>query len=246
MGRRPDRTSRLHMKTPGRSGLAPDDLLISGARELGIRLGPEQIGAFRLYREEILRWSERMNITALTTPADIVREGLLDSLACLSLIPNDAQHVLDVGSGAGFPAIPLAIFRHDLKFTLIEASRKKVTFLKHIVRSLGLRHVQVWYGRAEELAGGPVPIEAYDVALARAVAPLPDQAEMVFPFLRPGGVFLAQAGSGGAVEDALERLTAVGYEAAGEFQVPLRSGGPGHRVLAYRRRNRPDPGECFT
>jgi 16S rRNA (guanine527-N7)-methyltransferase len=230
------------METPVHSRRASDELLISGARELGIRLGPEQIGAFRFYREEVLRWSERINITALATPADIVRGGLLDSLACLSLIPNDARLVLDVGSGAGFPAIPLAIVRDDLEFTLVEASRKKVTFLKHIVRSLGLRHVRVWYGRAEELAGGPLPGDVYDVALARAVAPLPDQAALVFPFLRPGGVFLAQVGSGGAVEEALERLAAVGYEAAGEFRVPLWSGGPGHRVLAYRRRNHPGAG----
>jgi 16S rRNA (guanine527-N7)-methyltransferase len=229
------------MKTPGHSGLASDDLLISGARKLGIRLGPEKIDAFRLYREEILRWSERINITALTTPGDIVQDGILDSLACLPLIPSGARLVLDVGSGAGFPAIPLAIVRDDLEFTLVEASRKKVTFLKHIARSLGIRHVHVWNGRVEELAGETLPSETYDVALARAVAPLPDQAALVFPFLRPGGIFLAQVGSGGAAEEAFDRLAAVGYESSGEFRVPLWGGSHGHRVLAYRRRNRPGP-----
>ncbi|MEI8188207.1 MAG: 16S rRNA (guanine(527)-N(7))-methyltransferase RsmG [candidate division NC10 bacterium] len=235
------------MKTPGRSEPTPDDLLIVGAQELGIRLGTEQIGAFRLYLEEVLRWSERMNITALTTPDDIIREGFLDSLACLALIPNDARHILDVGSGAGFPALPLAIVRDDLDFTLVEASRKKVTFLKHIARSLGLRHVRVWYGRAEAMAGGLLAAEAYDVALARAVAPLPDQAALVLSFLRPGGVFLAQVGSGGAPEEALDRLAAAGYQAAGERRVPSwKGGGLGHQVLAYRRRRRPGTEECFT
>ena len=235
------------MKTPGRSKPAPDDLLIGGAQELGIRLGTEQIGAFRLYLEEVLRWSERMNITALMTPADIIREGFLDSLACLALIPNDARHILDVGSGAGFPALPLAIVRNDLDFTLVEASRKKVTFLKHIARRLGLRHVRVWYGRVEAMEGGLLAAEAYDVALARAVAPVGDQAALVFSFLRPGGVFLAQVGSGGVPEEALDQLAAAGYQAAGERRVPPRkAGGLGHQVLAYRRRRRPNIEECFT
>ena len=235
------------MKTPGRSKPATDDLLIIGAQELGIRLGIEQIGAFRLYLEEVLRWSERMNITALTTPTEIIREGFLDSLACLALIPNDARNILDVGSGAGFPALPLAIVRDDLDFTLVEASRKKVTFLKHIARSLGLRHVRVWYGRVEAMEGGVLAAEAYDVALARAVAPLGDQAALVFSFLRPGGVFLAQVGSGGVPEEALDQLAAAGYQVAGERRVPpWKGGGPGHQVLAYRRRRRPNTEECFT
>jgi 16S rRNA (guanine527-N7)-methyltransferase len=235
------------MKTPGRSKPATDDLLIVGAQKLGLRLGTEQIGAFRLYREEILRWSERMNITALTTPADIIQEGFLDSLACLALIPNDARNVLDVGSGAGFPALPLAIVRNDLDFTLVEASRKKATFLKHIARTLGLRHVHVWCGRAEAMEGGSLAAEAYDVALARAVAPLPDQAALVLSFLRPDGVFLAQVGSGGVPEETLDRLAATGYQAAGECQVPSwKGGGLGHQVLAYRLRRRPNTPECFT
>ena len=235
------------MKTPGRSKPAPDDLLIVGAQQLGIQLSTEQIGAFQLYLEEVLRWSERMNITALTTPTDIIQEGFLDSLACLALIPNDARHILDVGSGAGFPALPLAIVRDDLDFTLVEASRKKVTFLKHIARSLALRHVRIWYGRAEAVAGGLLAAEAYDVALARAVAPLPEQAALVFSFLRPGGVFLAQVGSGGAPKESLDRLAAVGYQAAGERRVPpWKGGGLGHQVLAYRRQRRPSTEECFT
>jgi 16S rRNA (guanine527-N7)-methyltransferase len=234
------------MSTPGHFALAPDDLLIAGAQDLGIRLSPDQIGTFRLYREEILRWSERMNITALTTPAEIVYEGFLDSLACLDLIPRSAVKALDVGSGAGFPAIPLAIVHNGLDFTLIEASRKKTTFLKHIARSLGLKHVRVWSGRAEDLAEGPLASDAYDIAFARAVAPLPGQANLVSPFLRPGGVFLAQVGAGGPSAGALKRLDEIGYRAAGEIQVPSWSGGPGRRILAFQWRGRRGTEECFT
>ena len=88
-----------------------------------------------------------------------------------------------------------------------------------------------------QLEGGLLAAESYDVALARAVAPLPDQAALVFSFLRPGGVFLAQVGSGGAPEEALDRLAATGYQAAGERRVPpWKGGGLGRQVLAYRRR----------
>lgn len=234
------------MRTPGHFALAPDDLLIAGAQDLGIRLSPDQIGTFRLYREEILRWSERMNITALTTPAEIVHEGFLDSLACLALIPRSAVKALDVGSGAGFPAIPLAIVQDGLDFTLVEASRKKTTFLKHITRSLGLKHVRVWYGRAEDLAKGLLASDSYDIAFARAVAPLPGQANLVSPFLRPGGVFLAQVGAGGPSAGALKRLDEIGYRAAGEIQVPSWSGGLGRRILAFQWRGRRGTGKCFT
>ncbi|RPJ23169.1 MAG: hypothetical protein EHM35_17545, partial [Planctomycetaceae bacterium] len=86
-----------------------DELLVSGALRIGIRLGVKEVEAFRLYREDLVRWSARMNLTALATPAQIVRQGFLDSLACASLLPMNARRILDVGSGAGFPAIPLAL-----------------------------------------------------------------------------------------------------------------------------------------
>src|SRR5574337_1716541 len=105
----------------------PDDLLVMGALALGFDLTPGQVAAFRTYREEIARWSARTNLTALREPGDIVRAGFLDSLACLPLIPPGAKCALDVGSGAGFPALPLKIVRPDMSFTLVEASRKKAT-----------------------------------------------------------------------------------------------------------------------
>jgi 16S rRNA (guanine527-N7)-methyltransferase len=210
----------------------PEDLLETGAAALGIPLDTRQLDAFRRYREEIARWSSRMNLTSLRDPEAIVREGFLDSLACLPLVPAGASRALDIGSGAGYPALPLKLARPSLHFTLVEASRKKASFLRHVIRALGLEGVRVVRCRAEELARQASEAGAYDVALARAVAPLPEQGRLVRPFLRPGGLFLAQVGADPLAGPALAGLAALGFEPAGELALPAALGRPGRRVVA--------------
>jgi len=214
---------------------APDDLLLAGALALGLKLESEHVAAFRMYREEILRWAARSNLTALRDPAEIVRAGFLDSLACLPLIPPQAQRALDIGSGPGFPALPLKLLRPDISFTLVESSRKKATFLRHAVRILALGGVRVVQSRAEAMSADPREAGAYDVAMARAVAPPSDVARLVRPFLRPGGLFLAQLGSGSLPGDARGPLLARGFERADELALPLALGRPGRVVLGLRR-----------
>lgn len=214
---------------------APDDLLVVGALALGLHLTPNQVAAFATYLEEIIRWSARINLTALRQPEDIIRAGFLDSLACLPLIPCGAKRAVDVGSGAGFPGLPLKLARADLSFTLVEATRKKATFLQHMVRQLGLAEVRVVQRRAEQLAADPGEMGAYDLALARAVAPAPDQARLVRPFLRPGGLFLVQIGPGPLAPEIRERLEGLGFAAGRELALPVSLGRPGRRVMALRR-----------
>jgi 16S rRNA (guanine527-N7)-methyltransferase len=177
-----------------------------------------------------------MSLTALTRPDEIVRHGFLDALACVPLIPSSARRALDVGSGAGFPAIPIAITRPNLDFTLIEVSRKKISFLRHVVRLLVLSHVHPMLGRAEEIVEREANLAAtFDLASARAVAPLAKIGALVFPFLKPGGVFLAQVGSSGATDTALEGLIEMGFERAGKIRVPSWIGAPSHEILALRK-----------
>jgi 16S rRNA (guanine527-N7)-methyltransferase len=209
--------------------LDPDELVAAGAASLGLDLDAVALDRFRRYREELSRWSAQVNLTALRRPEDIVREGFLDSLACAAFIPPSAVRAVDVGSGAGFPAIPLAIVRPALAFTLVEATRKKATFLRHIARLLQLS-LTVVHARAEDLAGDPAHAGSYDVALARAVAPLPQQARLVRPLLRPGGVFLAQVGAGASdVAEAARAGFMVEREAPVAGPLPA-----GHAVLLLR------------
>jgi 16S rRNA (guanine527-N7)-methyltransferase len=212
-----------------------DDLLLAGAKALGLHLGANTITAFRVYREELIRWSQRMNLTALTTPAQIVQQGFLDSLACAPLLPRTRGRVIDIGSGAGFPSIPLALVRPDLDFTLVEPSRKKVSFLRHLTRQLKLTLVQVQLGRAEALSGAPEMHEAFDAALARAVAPLTEIGRLVLPFLRPAGIFLAPTGRAEPVRHSVNDLKVIGLEVIDERPVPPEFGKTGRRILVLRK-----------
>jgi 16S rRNA (guanine527-N7)-methyltransferase len=212
-----------------------DDLLLAGAKALGLHLGANTITAFRVYREELIRWSQRMNLTALTTPAQIVQQGFLDSLACAPLLPRTRGRVIDIGSGAGFPSIPLALVRPDLDFTLVEPSRKKVSFLRHLTRQLKLTLVQVQLSRAEALSGAPEMHEAFDAALARAVAPLTEIGRLVLPFLRPAGIFLAPTGRAEPVRHSVNDLKVIGLEVIDERPVPPEFGKTGRRILVLRK-----------
>jgi 16S rRNA (guanine527-N7)-methyltransferase len=216
-------------------GTTFDELLVGGAARLSISLAEREIAAFRAYGEELLRWAPRMNLTGFGTPEQIVRQGFLDSLACASLLPPNALRVLDVGSGAGFPAIPLAIVHPRVGFTLVEPSRKKTTFLRHVVRELKLSKVNILSIRVEDLRNDRALLCAFDAASARAVAPLASISERVRPFLRAGGVFLAQIGSGDGPAVTLDLLCGRGFELAGESDVPVEFGKPGRRIVALRK-----------
>ncbi len=222
------------MENAPEGSLQPDDLLVTGAKALGVALDRVQLAAFGVYREEILRWSLRTNITALRSPADIVRDGFLDSLVCFPLIPETTQRILDIGSGAGFPALPIAIVCPRFQLTLVEASRRKTSFLRHMVRTLQLSHVRVLQGRAESLSAEPEHAAAYDIAFARAVGPPLKVCALARPFLVPSGLFLAQTGEDFPLGD-LEGLRSLGLEVAGQRDVPPAAGKPGRHVTVLKR-----------
>jgi 16S rRNA (guanine527-N7)-methyltransferase len=226
--------------------LTPEHLLVRGTSALGLELTSGQLLAFRLYGEELARWSARMNLTALREPEEIVREGFLDSLACLHFVPTEACRVLDIGSGTGFPSIPLKLVRPALEVTLLEASRKKTSFLRHIVRILDLQGARVVQRRAEDLADDPAEQGKYDLAFARAVASPPEQIQLAAPFLRPGGLFLAQVGLGTTWAESGIGTSGNSFEVTGEFVLPPSLGRSDRRVLRLQRLQERTDAECFT
>lgn len=161
-----------------------------------VPLSPAQRAQFERYLDLLLTWNRRVNLTAITEPRDIYIKHFLDALVLVPLIEMrlTPQRLIDVGSGAGFPGAPLAIARPTWQVVLLEATRKKVRFLEVLVAELGLRNVSVCWGRAEEVAHDPAHREQYDVAVARALAPLPTLLELSLPFVRPGGYLLAPKG----------------------------------------------------
>jgi 16S rRNA (guanine527-N7)-methyltransferase len=177
-------------------------VLADGAKALGIILNARQQSAFELYYRELVDWNQRFNLTAITEERQVQLRHFLDSITCLTALTScppapsgEARlRLLDIGTGAGFPGIPLKLVRPDWEVTLLEATAKKARFLEHVVAILGLKHVTCLQGRAEELAHEAEHRERYDVVVARAVANMPALAELMLPFCRRGGIIIAQKG----------------------------------------------------
>lgn len=172
--------------------------LIEGAKALGLTLSRQQAAQFETYLRELLAANRRLGLTALREPEAIQRRHFLESLAvavALAKLAIQPDRAIDIGSGGGFPGLPLKIVRPEVRLTLLEATGRKAAFLAELVQRLGLAQVEVATGRAEALAHDPAHRQAYDLALARAVAPLPVLVELALPFLRLGGYLAAPKGS---------------------------------------------------
>lgn len=151
---------------------------------------PEQIEIFRRLTERLLEENEKYNLTAIKTPEGVIYKHIFDSLAISRLIEPQAN-VVDIGTGAGFPALPLAIMRPDLTITAIDSTDKKVIYVARTAELLGIKNLKAICGRAEEIALMPRYRASFDVAVARSVAELPVLTELCVPYLKIGGDFIA-------------------------------------------------------
>jgi 16S rRNA (guanine527-N7)-methyltransferase len=176
--------------------------LEEGAPHFGFMLTQAQLAAFELYGRELVAWNQKVNLTRITAPKEIAVKHFLDSLSVqLALADLPASFsVIDVGTGAGLPGLPLKIVRPELHLTLLESTGKRTAFLQHLVDRLGLTGIRVVTARAEEAGQNPEHREQYDVALARAVSTLPVLAEYTLPLVKVGGRVIAQKGQNPAAE----------------------------------------------
>lgn len=161
-----------------------------------IELTMPQIHAYNLYYERLIEWNEKMNLTAITEPDQVARKHIIDSLSCYDPeVFSVAAKVVDVGTGAGFPGLPLKIWKADLQLTLLDSLQKRVNFLSSVVEELSLAGVDAVHCRAEEGGRRKEYRETYDVAVSRAVARLSILCELCLPFVRVGGSFIALKGA---------------------------------------------------
>jgi 16S rRNA (guanine527-N7)-methyltransferase len=185
------------------------DVLARIVESLDLTLDARQLEQFEEYYRLLVAANERVNLTTVTDHEEVQRRHFGESLAVAAalhragvLLPGRAASAIDLGAGAGFPGLPIRIAHADLRLTLLESTAKKTAFLEEVVSRLALTGVSVVTDRAENAGRDPAHRETYDLALARALAPLPVLVELALPFLRVGGVLAAPKGSRAAQEVA--------------------------------------------
>jgi len=196
------------------------------ARIMGIDLPENALPLFQKHARMITEWNQRLNLTRISEE-EMAEKHFVDSLTVL-LVPkvNDARNAIDIGSGAGFPGIPLKVVRPDMKITLVDSLGKRVKFLERVVRALELEGIRCYHSRAEEMGQDKGHREKYDVALARAVASLVLLCEYLLPLVRMGGIMVALKGPSGKeeVKEAERALDILGGRVEDILELSLPSG----------------------
>jgi len=177
-------------------------LLQEGARLLGIDLNDQQLALFDLYQNELLKWNAKTNLISEKTAGEIVTRHFLDSLSAAKFIPLPNARVVDIGCGAGFPGIPLKIAMPSIQLYLLETNRKKVSFLKHIIRLLALQDAFTLHDRTENIVRTDDWREKFDIVISRASLKLPDLLPLGTYFLTPDGLLITLKGP--SVQDELD------------------------------------------
>lgn len=211
--------------------------LTEKAKQIGVKINADQAQSFQTYMELLLEWNEKVNLTAITDPLEIVEKHFVDSLTLLSSCDiKQGAKVIDVGTGAGFPGIPLKIMRPDLELTLLDSLNKRLLFLGQVCDSLGLESIRV-HKRAEEAGLDKKMRESYDIAVARAVAPLNILCEYCIPLIKMKGSFIAMKGPGAREEwDAAKNaLQILGGDKVRLIPLTLPEAGERNLVVVQKR-----------
>ena len=169
------------------------EMLIKKAREISINIDESEANNFFEYMEELIRWNEKVNLTAITKPEEIITKHFIDSLTIEKYIPKNAS-IIDVGTGAGFPGIPIKILKPETKITLLDSLNKRIIFLEKIIAKLRLTNIFAVHGRAEELGREEEHRETFDIATSRAVAGLNGLLEYMAPFVKVNGKIICMKG----------------------------------------------------
>ena len=176
-------------------------------QKINLKIDEIKINKFYKYMKLLIEWNEKINLTAINDPKEIIIKHFIDSLTVSKEIENSST-IIDVGTGAGFPGIPLKIFDSSLNITLLDSLNKRTIFLKEVIKELDLNNIEVIHGRAEDYAHKKNYRECYDYAISRAVAPLNILCEYLIPYVRVNGKMIAMKGSN-ATEEILSSETAL-------------------------------------
>ena len=188
-----------------------------------INFSVEQLEQFFVYMKLLIEWNEKMNLTAIIDPEEIILKHFIDSITILKEIKNDSK-IVDVGTGAGFPGIPISIMNPTLKITLVDSLNKRLIFLQEVINQLNLKNVEIVHARAEEFGQNKKYRESFDISTSRAVANLSTLSEYLIPLVKIGGKTISMKASGAQEEisDAQKAIEVLGgtIEKVEEFNLP--------------------------
>ena len=197
--------------------------LLEKSDTLGVRFSVEQTEQFYKYMNLLIEWNEKINLTAITDPNEIILKHFIDSITILKYI-KDGSTVVDVGTGAGFPGIPLSIMNPTLKITLVDSLNKRLIFLQEVINELNLKNVELVHARAEEFGQNKKYREKFDIATSRAVANLSTLSEYLLPLVKVDGIVISmKAGNASQeIEDAKKAIRTLGGKInnINEFNLP--------------------------
>ena len=211
--------------------------LQQSAKAFGLALSDQQVAQFVTYQTQLIERNQVMNLTAITEQDEVETRHFLDSLALLQVADFKGKRLIDIGTGAGFPGLPLKIAEPTLELTLLDSLGKRITFLEEVCAALQLEHVSCIHARAEEWVAEPNQRASYDYATSRAVARLNMLTELALPYLKVGGAFLAMKSvhAEDEIEEARGAAEKLGGEIEAEHDYTLPSTDAIHRIVVIRK-----------
>jgi len=218
-----------------------ESIIAQGANEMNIELPPGVEAAFKAYYDFLKERGRNVNLTAISAPEEVANLHFLDSLALLNATEFKNKSVIDIGSGAGFPGVPLKLTEPSIKISLLEATGKRVAFLSELSNKLKIDAACI-NARAEEAAHGPEYREQYDIAVSRAVARLGMLCELCLPFVRDGGIFVAMKSVDTAdeIEETKSAINVLGAKLLNHFDYKIPGTDIIHRAVRIRKNNKID------
>lgn len=214
------------------------DILKQGGKELGLDIDDRMVDRLLKYKDILIEWNKKINLTGITDDKEIMIKHFLDSLACMvtGVMRNDSK-IIDVGTGAGFPGIPLKVFNENLNLTLLDSLNKRIKYLETVCNELELNEVEFLHGRAEDYGRDKDYREKYDIAVARAVAELAVLCEYCLPFVKTNGYFIALKGPKAQEEivKAKKALDILGGEIIDTLNVNLPFSDTGHTMVIIKK-----------
>ncbi|EKQ57777.1 MULTISPECIES: 16S rRNA (guanine(527)-N(7))-methyltransferase RsmG [unclassified Clostridium] len=214
------------------------DLMCQASEDVGIQLSKEQFEKFTDYMKLLQEWNEKINLTAIIEDEEIIKKHFIDSIKSFKRVEiKNAGNLIDVGTGAGFPGLPIAIMKEDIKVTLLDSLNKRINFLNTVITTLGLSNVTTIHSRAEDGARDSKLREKFDVATSRAVANMSVLSEFCLPYVRVGGSFIALKGP--AVEQeinqSLNAIKILGGELANICEVHIEGTELRHNLVVVKK-----------